>query len=446
LIIHHKKGASIFSLLQKFFMHKQLQKALLISITFFAFAFLIFSCKKQDKYPAQTLPNIITVNPTSAIPGAPVDIKGTNLKAVTAIRFGTVDAVFQTPSDTSISAIVPDSLPPGDLYVQVYIGDGVAYAAQKFTILEAPKIPTIASVSPETAFPEDQITIKGINFSAVSSVTFGSTVALFTIDDSAKLTVTIPDGLSDANQIITVSAPTGSDTISYTVNLAPVIKSIDPSSAHEGDLITVKGIRFTGATSLQLGSTNVTFDLQNDSLITFTVPAGASSGNVTVTTANGSGTSSASLSVLTAGLAVPFYDDAINWPTLTGGWIGGGWGGSKDPDNTDPVESGTKSCKISYDAGAYGSPLQLGGANFSLAPYKEFKISIYGGPGSAGKKFGIVFNSGDEYFLNLGAEGQWNDYAIPLNSFSSTANLTDLWIKDESGTSYYIYVDNMGLN
>ncbi|HEY2726529.1 MAG TPA: IPT/TIG domain-containing protein [Parafilimonas sp.] len=426
-------------------MHKQLQGVFLISITICAFALLLPSCKKEDKYPSQTLPNVITVNPTSAIPGTPVDIKGVNLKSVTEVRFGTTAAVFDTPSDTSISAIVPDSLPPGDIYVQVYVGDGVAYAAQKFTILEAPKIPTISSVSPEAAFPGDAITIKGINFSAVSSVTFGTVPAVYTIGDSTKLTVTIPN-VSSANQIITVSAPTGSDTISYTINLAPVVTSIDPSSAHEGDLITVKGIRFTGTSSVQLGSTSVTFILLSDTVLTFTVPTGAASGNITITTPNGSGISSGSLSVLSAGLAVPFYDDAINWPTLTGGWIGGGWGGSKDPDNTDPVESGTKSCKISYDAGAYGSPLQLGGANFSLAPYTQFKISIYGGPGSEGKKFGIVFNGGDEYFFNLGAEGQWNDYAIPLSSISSATSLTDIWIKDESGTSYYIYIDNMGLN
>lgn len=429
-------------------MHKQLQKALLISITFFAFAFLISSCKKQDKYPAQTLPNIITVNPTSAIPGAPVDIKGANLKAVTAIRFGTVDAVFQTPSDTSISAIVPDSLPPGDLYVQVYIGDGVAYAAQKFTILEAPKIPTIASVNPEAAFPGDNISITGINFKSVSTITFGSTVALFTIDDSTKLTVTIPDGLSNANQIITVSAPTGSDTVSYTVNFAPVVTSFDPAEAHEGDAITVKGKRFSGATSVTLGSITTSFNVVNDSTLTFTVPAGASSGNITVVTPKGTGTSASSVTILAAGLAFPIYDDAVtsNW-TSAGGWIGGGWGGTKNYDNTSPVESGTHSVEIDY-VGGYGSPMQLGGASVDVTPYTSFKISIYGAPGSGGKQVNLGINQNDKYTITV-VEGKWTDYQISLADLGLSAStvLNEIWLKEYSNTGgFTVYVDNMGLN
>ena len=429
-------------------MHKQLQKALSISTTIFAFAFLIFSCKKQDKYPAQTLPNIITVNPTSAIPGAPVEIKGANLKSVTAVKFGTVDAIFQTPSDTSISAIVPDSLPPGNLYVQVYVGDGVAYAAQKFTILEAPKIPTISSVSPETAFPEDQITIKGINFSAVSSVTFGSAVALYTIDDSSKLIVTIPDGLTDPNQLITVSAPTGSDTISFTVNFAPVVTSFSPEQAQAGDVITVKGKRFSGATSVMLGASSAAFNAVDDTTITFTVPADATSGNITVVTPNGSGTSGSSLTVLVAGLAFPIYDEAVtsNW-TSTGGWVGGGWGGTKNYDNTSPVESGIHSVEINY-VESYGSPMQLGGASVDVAPFTSFKISIYGAPGSNGKQVNLNINQQDKYTITV-VEGKWTDYQVSLSDLGLTSSslLTDIVLKEFSGVGgFTIYVDNIGLN
>ncbi|MBV9963320.1 MAG: hypothetical protein JO072_13835 [Parafilimonas sp.] len=405
---------------------------------------LQISCKKQDKYPGQTLPNIITVNPTSAIPGSPVDIKGQNLKSVTAVRFGTVEAIFDTPSDTSITAIVPDSLPAGDLYVQVYVGDGVAYAAQKFTIIAAPKIPTISSVSPETAYPGDVITIKGINFTAVSSVTFGSTPAVYTITDSTKLNITVPD-VSSANQLITVSAPTGSDTVSFNVNLAPVIASIDPSSAHEGDLITVNGVRFTDASSVQLGSTDVTFTLLSDTQLTFTVPVGASSGAISITTPNGTGTSSTSLSILQSGLALPIYDDAIttNW----NGWVGDGWGGTKNYTNTSPVESGSHSVEIDY-VGGYGSPMQLGGASVAVGSYTSFKISIYGAPGSGGKQINLGINQQDKYTITV-VEGQWTDYQISLSDLglSSSTPLTDIWLKEYSGVGgFSVYVDNMGLN
>ncbi len=385
-------------------MQKNNYRDFLLSTIIFALAFVLPSCKKEDKYPSQSLPSIITVNPTSAIPGSSVEIKGSNLKSVTDVKFGTTDAVFDASSstDTAITVIVPDSLPPGDLYVQVYVGDGVAYAAQKFTILEAPKIPTITSVKPETAFPGDNITITGINFKSVSSVTFGTVSAIYSITDSTKLNITVPPDITGVNQIITVSAPTGSDTISFVVNYAPIITSFSPSQAHEGDLITVSGKRFTGATSVTLGSLSTTFNVANDSTLTFTVPSGAISGNITVTTPNGSATS-ASLSILAAGLAFPIYDEGVTSNWTNSGWIGGGWGGAVNYNNISPIESGSYSAEIDY-VGGYGSPLQLGGASIDLSPYTSFKISIYGAPGSDGKQINIGINQQDVYDYRCGRQ------------------------------------------
>jgi hypothetical protein len=266
----------------------------LLSFVFFA---LHTSCKKQDKFPGQTLPDIITVNPTSAIPGSPVNIKGKHLNNITKVRFGIVEAVFNIASDTIISAIVPDSLPPGNLYVQVYVGDGVAYAAQKFTILEAPKIPVIFKVDPATAFPGDNITITGINFTAVNVITFGSVAAVYTISDSTKLNVTVPANLIASNQLITVSAPAGSDTISFKVNLAPVITSFTPVKAKQGDVVIVTGKRFTGTSSVLLGNLPSSFIVINDTSLNLTIPSNAVSGLITVTTPNGSAVSSNSLEV-----------------------------------------------------------------------------------------------------------------------------------------------------
>jgi hypothetical protein len=142
-------------------------------------------------------------------------------------------------------------------------------------------------------------------------------------------------------------------------------------------------------------------------------------------------------------IALPFYNDAVtsNW----NGWIGGGWGGAKDLNNTSTVRDGTKSVKIDY-VGGYGSPLQLGGANVDLTPYTTFKISIYGGPGSSGKKINVGLNGAASYTITL-VEGQWTDYGIPLSSMTSATQLTDIWVQEYSGTGgFTIYVDDIGLN
>ncbi|HEX3165244.1 MAG TPA: hypothetical protein VHQ93_03235, partial [Chitinophagaceae bacterium] len=161
-------------------------------------------------------------------------------------------------------------------------------------------------------------------------------------------------------------------------------------------------------------------------------------------------------------VALPFYNDAItsNW----NGWLGGGWGGTKDLNNPSPVREGSKSCKIDY-SGGWGSPLQLGGASVSMTPYTTFKISIFGTAGTAGKKVNIVFNGNNtvangipagsptsvcNFTITLGAEGQWSDYAIPFANFSggsTTTQLQEIWVQEYNGTGgFIIYIDAMGLN
>ena len=144
-------------------------------------------------------------------------------------------------------------------------------------------------------------------------------------------------------------------------------------------------------------------------------------------------------------IAFPIYNDAVtsNW----NGWIGGGWGGTKNLDNTSPVRVGTKSCSIDY-VGGYGSPLQLGGANISLTSYTTLKLSIYGGTGSGGKKISVSLNGQNSVrYEIIVVAGAWTDYAIPLSSLTSGSTLGEIWIQEFSGTGgFTIYVDELGLN
>jgi len=143
-------------------------------------------------------------------------------------------------------------------------------------------------------------------------------------------------------------------------------------------------------------------------------------------------------------IAFPIYNDAVtsNW----NGWIGGGWGGTKDLNNTSPVREGSKSIKIDY-VGGYGSPLQLGGASITLAPYTTFKISVYGAPGSGGKTVSIAFNQTNNKYNISVVEGKWTDYVIPVSTLTASATLTEIWVQEfTGGGGFAIYVDAIGLN
>ncbi|MBL0103431.1 MAG: proprotein convertase P-domain-containing protein [Bacteroidetes bacterium] len=104
-----------------------------------------------------------------------------------------------------------------------------------------------------------------------------------------------------------------SNSIPVTASLPPVITSLSPSSGASGQSVSIIGTDFTGATSVQFNSTAATFTVVNDQTISTTVPVGATTGFVTVTTPCGTATSpvvfstsvAVSLKVLLEGYMLP---------------------------------------------------------------------------------------------------------------------------------------------
>jgi hypothetical protein len=78
----------------------------------------------------------------------------------------------------------------------------------------------------------------------------------------------------------------------------PKITSFTPSSGKTGDTVTITGSNFTDATSVKFGGTSAGFSVDSDSQITATVPAAATRGKLTVTTAAGIGSSSTAFTVI----------------------------------------------------------------------------------------------------------------------------------------------------
>jgi len=432
-------------------MNKIIKNSIIISIPLLASIFFLLGCKKEITNPAQQLAVISSVFPGSATANTPLVVKGKNLKNVNKVQFGNrVVTTFNpaTNTDSTVNVIVPDSMVLGETFIQVYVNDGAGgYSAYKFTVLLTPPVPKITSVTPATGLPGDVVTVSGINFSLVRTVKFAGINAAFapTADTNTTMKVTVPWNAIGGNQYITLTNLNGADSIAFSVDLRPVVTSFSPTSVRAGDVVTVKGYRFSGASSVKLGSLATAYTVLNDSTLTLTVPAGALSGNVTIVTPNGTGVSGSALTVLVAGIAFPIWDEALssNW----NGWIGGGWGGSYDQANTTPVRTGAKSLKITYSP-QWGVPFQLGGATIPLGAYTTLKISIYGGPGTSGKRVNIGFNEQDGKTIDL-VEGAWTDYTIPLSDISPVTSLTHLYLKEYSGVGgpdFTIYVDDLGLN
>ena len=80
----------------------------------------------------------------------------------------------------------------------------------------------------------------------------------------------------------------------------PVINTFQPRSGPVGTLVTIDGSHFTGTTSVTFNGHGATFSVVNDGRVTATVPSGATTGKIRVTTPNGFDDSSESFSVVAA--------------------------------------------------------------------------------------------------------------------------------------------------
>jgi uncharacterized repeat protein (TIGR03803 family) len=144
---------------------------------------------------------------------------------------------------------------------------------------------------------DQPVTILGDNLTEVVSVNFGSVPAQFQPGSDTYLTAQVPSGAIDG--LITVTLATGQQLESQQgVHILPKITNLDPSSGPVGTQVGIVGGGFAGATNVTFGGVGATsFRVASPSLIQAIVPSGAKTGNVGVTTHNGTAISKETFTV-----------------------------------------------------------------------------------------------------------------------------------------------------
>jgi hypothetical protein len=232
--------------------------------------------------------------PTSGPAGLIVNIQGDRFDGAYSVTFNGAPASFTVDSSTSITAIVPSGATSGPISVNTH--QGSATSSTWFTVTGG--APAMSAFTPASGPAGSTIDVQGAGFTGATSVTFNGTSASYTVDSDSEIHATVPAGATTGP--ISVSTPGGitASSTAFTVNPPPAISGFTPTSGPTGTVVDLQGSGFTGATSVTFNGTNATLTVDSDSDIHATVPAGATTGPISVSTPGGSTTSSASFTVI----------------------------------------------------------------------------------------------------------------------------------------------------
>jgi uncharacterized repeat protein (TIGR03803 family) len=140
------------------------------------------------------------------------------------------------------------------------------------------------------------IEILGKGLTGASKVSFHGASATFTVVSDTYLTAVVPAAATTGS--VTVAAPGGTLTSNKIFRVTPTILSFSPTSGAVGTVVQITGNGFTGATSVTFGGVKATsFSVNSSTKITATVPTGAKTGKIQVTTPGGIAASSTSFTV-----------------------------------------------------------------------------------------------------------------------------------------------------
>jgi uncharacterized repeat protein (TIGR03803 family) len=140
------------------------------------------------------------------------------------------------------------------------------------------------------------VKILGTKLTGATSVTFNGTAAVFTVVSSSEITTTVPAGATTGK--VQVTTPSGTLSSNVAFRVTPQITSFAPPSGPVGTSVTITGVSLTQTTQVTFGGVKaITFSVTSDTQVTATVPTGAVTGRIVITTAGGTATSATSFTV-----------------------------------------------------------------------------------------------------------------------------------------------------
>ena len=242
-------------------------------------------------------PSITSFTPDSGFVGTEVTITGSVFAQATAVAFnGTTASSFDIDSNTQIRAIVPAGATSGP--ISVSNANGTDSSATDFTVIP---VPSIASFTPLEGPVGTEVTIAGSGFGGVTAVSFNGTPASsFAIDSDSQIQAIVPTGATSGPISVSdgINVAESSSSFTVVVPVTPTIGGFTPTSGPVGTVVTISGTGFSDVTEVRFYGALADFVVDSDTQIQASVPAGATTGPISVTNPAGTATSAAAFQVV----------------------------------------------------------------------------------------------------------------------------------------------------
>jgi len=136
-----------------------------------------------------------------------------------------------------------------------------------------------------------KITILGTSLTGSTAASFNGTAATFKVNlTGTAITATVPAGATTGNIQVTTPGGTLSTTVAFKVT--PQVKTFSPTSGAAGTQVTITGVSLTQASKVTFGGVAaISFTVNSDTQVTATVPTGAKTGKIAITTPGGTASS-----------------------------------------------------------------------------------------------------------------------------------------------------------
>jgi uncharacterized repeat protein (TIGR03803 family) len=167
--------------------------------------------------------------------------------------------------------------------------DGVLYS------LDAGLSTFVVPVGFNAAKVGQTVGILGQNLTTATQVMFGTGPGTFTISGNGFINA--KPALGAKNGVITVKEPGGNQLSPAKFKIVPSITSFTPTSGPVGTPVVITGTSFTGATAVKFSGKAASFTVNSNTQVTATVPTGAVTGKISITTPGGTGTSTTTFTV-----------------------------------------------------------------------------------------------------------------------------------------------------